>query len=61
MKLNEANWDRVARVVLGIAGIAIAVTGISPWGWVGIVLLVTGSIGWCPIYAALKIKTSKEK
>ena len=25
----------------------------TPWGWVGLVLVATGFVGWCPIYATL--------
>ena len=59
MKINQANWDRVARLVLGASGVGIALAGISRWGWLGLILLATGAVGWCPIYAALRIKTAK--
>jgi len=62
VKLNEASGDRIARVIGGVAlvgGGLLAVTG--GWGWalaaVGLVLVVTGIVGWCPIYAALRIGT----
>lgn len=58
-KKNEATWDRVARIILGLAGIGIALAGISPWGWLGVVPLLTGSLGWCPIYVACNFKTNK--
>lgn len=64
MKLNEASWDRIARVIIGIAMIGgglLAVTG--GWGWalaaVGLVLVVTGTVGWCPIYAMFRTGTKK--
>ena len=59
MKLNLASWDRIVRIVLGLAGIGIALAGISPWGWLGVVLLATAAVAWCPIYAALGLKTIK--
>ena len=66
MKLNEASWDRIARVMLGVAligGGLIAVTG--GWGWalaaVGLLLVVTGIVGWCPIYATFRIGTKKSE
>jgi hypothetical protein len=61
MTVNEANWDRGIRLALGLGGIAIALMGISPWGWLGLVLAATAGLGWCPIYAALGLKTSKPK
>ena len=59
MKLNEANWDRIARVVLGLAGLGLAFTGVSAWGWVGLIPLATGIVGWCPLYSVFKFKTTK--
>ena len=58
MKLNEASWDRIARVGLGIGLIGIGILGVGGgWGWalaaVGLVPLVTGAVGWCPIYAII--------
>ena len=34
-----------------------ATSTIGAWGWIGIVGLITGLIGWCPLYAALGIDT----
>ena len=58
LKINEASWDRVVRVVGGLAGVGIAVAGISPWGWAGLIFVVTGAIGWCPIYAGCGVQTA---
>jgi len=58
MSSNEASWDRLLRVVAGLVLIALTVGGmIGIWGWLGLVLIVTGAIGWCPIYAVLGLKT----
>jgi hypothetical protein len=44
--------------VLCIALIAPAATGtIGLWGWIGVLPLATGLIGWCPPYALLGINT----
>ena len=59
MKLNIANWERIGRVALGLGGVGIAVAGISPWGWLGLILVVTGAIGFCPIYFGLRTGTRK--
>ena len=62
MTLNEGTIDRSLRVIVGIALIALAVTGkIGIWGWIGIVPLATGLIGWCPAYSLLGVKTCKMK
>ncbi len=59
MKMNIADWERVLRVVLGLAGVGIALGGISPWGWLGVVPLVTGAIGVCPLYLPFNFSTRK--
>ena len=66
MKLNEASWDRIARVIGGVVLIGGAVLGVTgAWGWalaaVGLVLVVTGIVGWCPIYATLRTGTKKSE
>ncbi len=58
MKANEGNVDRALRVLAGIVLIALAITGaIGIWGWIGIVPLATGLMGWCPLYTMLGINT----
>ncbi len=62
MKKNEGNLDRGIRVVVGGALIALAATGtIGVWGYVGVVPLATGLIGWCGLYSVLGINTCKVK
>ncbi|TFZ04961.1 YgaP family membrane protein [Ramlibacter rhizophilus] len=58
MKTNEGTMDRALRVALGLVLIALAATGaIGVWGYVGLVPLVTGAIGYCPLYALLGVDT----
>ncbi len=58
MKVNEGVIDRSLRVVLGLVLIGLAFTGtVGVWGYVGIVPLLTGAFGMCPIYALLGINT----
>lgn len=62
MKLNVGGADRVIRIVLGLALIGLTLTGnIGVWGWIGIVPLATGAIGWCPPYALLGFNTCSMK
>ena len=52
MKLNVGGIDRVLRIIVGAALISLVFVGpMTPWGWVGLVPLLTGLIGWCPPYA----------
>ena len=58
---NVGSADRIARIVAGLALIALALSGtIGAWGWVGVVLLATGFMQFCPAYAILGLKTCKE-
>jgi hypothetical protein len=55
---NVGTTDRMFRIVVGIILIALAVTGIwSPWGWIGVLPLVTGFLKVCPAYSIFGIKT----
>ena len=52
MKLNVGGIDRMLRIVVGLVLIGLTLTGqIGLWGWLGLVPLATGGIGWCPPYA----------
>jgi hypothetical protein len=58
MNTNEGGVDRLLRVLAGLVLVGLAATGtVGWWGWIGVVLLVTGAIGWCPLYTVLGIKT----
>lgn len=61
-KTNEGRIDRVLRIIVGLALIALVFLGPqTPWGWIGIIPLVTGLIGWCPAYTLLGIRTCPVK
>lgn len=58
MKHNIGTVDRVIRFAGGAALILLAVAGtIDPWGYIGIVPLVTAVINYCPAYHLLGIDT----
>lgn len=65
IQVNEATWDRIVRVVVGLVSLGLAFTafagGIGAWlaGIVGGVLVLTGIVGFCPMYALMKLKTNK--
>ncbi|MFM1817581.1 MAG: hypothetical protein RL364_441 [Pseudomonadota bacterium] len=62
MKSNVGGIDRVVRIVLGLVLIGLTLTGqIGAWGWVGLVPLATGTLGWCPPYSLLGINTCKTR
>jgi fatty acid desaturase len=63
--VNEAGWDRIVRVVLGIALLYLGWAGVVTGGWgvflkvIGFVPLLTGLVGFCPLYAIFRIRTNK--
>ena len=58
MSRNEGNIDRALRIIAGLALLALVFVGPqTPWGWIGIVPLVTGLVGFCPLYRLLGINT----
>lgn len=62
MKTNEGTIDRALRIIAGLVLIALAATGtVGVWGWIGIVPLATGLLGWCPAYTLLGINTCPMK
>ena len=58
MKKNEGTLDRAARVIVGLGLLSLVFVGPQTmWGLVGIVPLLTGAIGFCPLYTVLGINT----
>ncbi|HMV65456.1 MAG TPA: DUF2892 domain-containing protein [Myxococcota bacterium] len=54
---NEGSVDRLLRVVAGLVLVGVALAGVSPWGWIGLIPLVTGVVGTCPLYMAFGLNT----
>ena len=62
MKSNVGGIDRILRIAIGLILIGLAATGtVGLWGWIGIVSLATGLVGWCPPYALLGWNTCPMK
>ncbi len=60
--MNEGMIDRVLRVIVGAGLISLVFVGPqTPWGWIGVIPLATGLIGWCPLYSLLGISTKKKE
>lgn len=58
--VNLAGWDRWARIVAGLLVVSLAFWGPkTPWAWLGLVLVATGFLSFCPIYALLGIRTGR--
>ena len=46
------------RVIVGLGLLALVFVGPqTPWGWIGVVPLLTGLVGFCPAYTLLGIRT----
>jgi hypothetical protein len=60
-EMNEGSLDRVVRVVLGLAVLSLVFVGPRTWlGLLGLVPLVTGLVGSCPVYSLLGFRTNKK-
>jgi sulfite exporter TauE/SafE len=63
MSVNVGTFDRIARVVIGLALIAFALGYIAPgtswsWvGWIGVVPILTALFGTCPLYSVIGCST----
>lgn len=57
-KANVGGLDRILRILVGLGLIAIVFVGPqTPWGWIGVVPLLTALIGYCPAYSIFGINT----
>jgi len=58
---NLGNFERLVRVLFGSGLVFCAIANTTTWSvvgaGVGLVLLVTGLRGWCPLFALLNINT----
>lgn len=55
---NEGTIDRALRIVVGIVLLGLVFVGPqTPFGWIGLVPLLTGLIGSCPLYTLLGLST----
>lgn len=62
MKTNEGAIDRVLRVLVGAGVLSLAFVGPqTPWAYLGLIPLLTGIVGFCPLYAMLGFNTCPAK
>ncbi len=60
MSCNVGGIDRVLRILVGIVLLSLVFVGPqTAWGWIGLVPLATGLVGFCPAYLPFGIKTCK--
>jgi hypothetical protein len=57
---NVGQTDRLFRILIGVGILAASILGTwSAWGYLGVLLLATGLIGYCPLYSLLRINTNR--
>ncbi|MBF0370208.1 MAG: DUF2892 domain-containing protein [Magnetococcales bacterium] len=58
MKQNVGAIDRSMRIVVGVVLISGVLMGPqTPWGWLGVIPLVTGFVRFCPLYLPFGVGT----
>lgn len=57
MKRNVGTIDKGIRILGGLGVLSFALIGGSEYGYLGFVPLLTGLLGWCPLYSLLGIST----
>ncbi len=62
LSVTEHPIERVLRVLVGLALISLVFLGPkTPWGWIGVILILTGASGLCPLYTLLGISTCPKR
>ena len=60
--INVGTWDRWLRIVVGLGALSLVFVGPkTPWGWLGLLPIATGTFRYCPAYPLLGISTAKKK
>ncbi len=63
---NEANWDRLIRMVVAVVALGLGWSGLPSPDWAtglqlfGLYPLVTGILGWDPLYSLLRVSTLRD-
>jgi Protein of unknown function (DUF2892) len=56
--INEGTIDRAIRIALGLGLVSLTFLGPqTPFGWIGLVPLATGLVGFCPLYRLVGLST----
>ncbi len=58
---NVGDIDKIIRIIVGLALISVVFVGLkTAWGWVGLVLLLTGFFNFCPLHSIIGLNTCKK-
>ncbi|MBB3262612.1 ABC-type polysaccharide/polyol phosphate export permease [Azospirillum sp. OGB3] len=62
MPVNVGTIDRALRAIVGLILIALVFVGPqTPWGWIGLVPLLTAVVGFCPAYTLFGVRSCPVK
>lgn len=62
IRRNVGTVDRIIRLIVGLGLLSLVFFGPqTPWGWIGLLPLVTAALGTCPAYTLLGLKTCPAK
>jgi hypothetical protein len=62
MKINVGQTDKVLRILVGVGLLSLAFMGPKTlFGYVGLIPLLTGLVGYCPLYTVLGLNTCSSK
>ncbi len=60
MRRNEGTVDRILRIVAGAAILSLVFVGPrTALGYLGLIPLITGLVGYCPAYALFGLRTCR--
>ncbi len=60
MTKNMSGLDRIVRASLGVLLIISAMVGaLGPWAYVGVLAIIVGLVGNCPLYSLFGVRTCK--
>ncbi|TEW54341.1 DUF2892 domain-containing protein [Psychromonas sp. RZ22] len=57
LNTNVGGMDRTLRIILGVVLTLVGAWSFNWWGIVGLALLFTGLMNWCPLYTSLGVST----
>lgn len=58
MQTNAGKLDRILRVIIGLVLLSLVVIGPQTnWGLIGVIPLITGILGFCPLYKIIGLNT----
>ncbi len=58
MEKNVGGVDRILRIIVGLGLISLVFVGpLTPWGWIGIIPLMSAIVGFCPAYRLIGLST----